>query len=71
MPRKIGKTGKQKSSSSAKKRARLTGSGKVRMQKAAHNHRLHPKSARQLTLGGRLMVVAGKAARTLKVLLSK
>ena len=63
------KTGKQRSHSGAKKRARVTGSGKVRMQKAAHSHRLHPKNDRQLNLGGRLLVVKGKAAKTLKKLL--
>jgi large subunit ribosomal protein L35 len=65
------KAGKQRSHSGAKKRVRTTGSGKVRVQKAAHNHRLHPKNDRQLNLGGRLLVVKGKAAKTLKKLLSK
>jgi large subunit ribosomal protein L35 len=64
------KTGKQRSHSGAKKRVRITGSGKVRMQKAAHSHRLHPKNDRQLNLGGSLQVVTGKAAKTLKSMLS-
>lgn len=64
------KPGKKKTHSGAKKRTRLTGSGKVRMQKAAHNHRLHPKNDRQLNLGGRLLEVEGKQAKTLKHLLS-
>ena len=64
------KPGKKRTHSGAKKRAKVTGSGKVRMQKAAHNHRLHPKNDRQLNLGGRLLVVAGKQAKTLKNLLT-
>lgn len=64
------KTGKQKTHSGAKKRVQTTGTGKVRVLKAAHNHRLHPKNDRQLNLGGRLKVVTGKAGRNLKQLLS-
>ncbi len=64
------KPGKKKTHSGAKKRAKVTGAGKVRMQKAAHNHRLHPKNDRQLNLGGQLQVMEGKQAKTLKHLLS-
>jgi len=64
------KPGKKKTHSGAKKRVSVTSSGKVRMQKAAHNHRLHPKNDRQLNLGGRLLEVEGKQATTLKHLLS-
>ncbi len=64
------KTGKRKTHSGAKKRVKITGTGKMRVQKAAHNHRLHPKSSRQLNLGGRLKVVTGKAAKSLKQVLS-
>lgn len=46
------KTGKQRSHSGAKKRAIKTSTGKVMVQKAAHNHRLDPKNKRQLTQGG-------------------
>lgn len=38
---------KMKSNSSAKKRFRLTGSGKVRRSKAFHNHCLEHKSAKR------------------------
>ncbi|MBT4384504.1 50S ribosomal protein L35 [Candidatus Peregrinibacteria bacterium] len=69
MPAKA-KTGKQRTHGGAKKRVRLTGTGKVRMQKAGCRHRLHPKNDRQLNLGGRLLVVEGKAAKTLKTMLS-
>jgi ribosomal protein L35 len=64
------KVGKQKVHRGAKKRTRITSKGKVRMMKAAHNHRLHPKNDRQLNLGGRMQVITGKAARTLKSMLS-
>ena len=64
------KTGKQKTHSGAKKRTKTTGSGKVMVQKAAHNHRLHPKNDRQLNLGGRRKQVQGKAAKNMKTLLS-
>ena len=64
------RAGKQKVHRGAKKRTRLTSKGKVRMMKAAHNHRLDPKNDRQLNLGGRMLVIGGKAARNLKTLLS-
>lgn len=48
----MGKVGKQKTHSGAKKRSDITGTGKVRMSKAAHRHRLSQKSARQKNLGG-------------------
>lgn len=48
----MGKVGKQKTHSGAKKRTDRTGTGKVRMEKAAHRHRLSQKDARQKNLGG-------------------
>lgn len=48
----MGKVGKQKTHSGAKKRTDITGTGKVRMEKAAHRHRLSQKSSRQKNLGG-------------------
>lgn len=48
----MGKVGKQKTHSGAKKRTDITGTGKVRMEKAAHRHRLSQKSARQKNMGG-------------------
>jgi large subunit ribosomal protein L35 len=38
---------KQKTTSAAKKRVKLTGSGKMMLQKAAKNHLLSSKSTRQ------------------------
>ncbi len=46
------KAGKQRSHSGAKKRTKLSATGKVMVQKAAHNHRLNPKNKRQLAQGG-------------------
>ncbi|MFA6023978.1 MAG: bL35 family ribosomal protein [Candidatus Gracilibacteria bacterium] len=48
----MGKVGKQKTHSGAKKRTDRTGTGKIRMEKAAHRHRLSQKSSRQKNLGG-------------------
>jgi len=63
------KPGKRKTHSGAKKRMRVTGTGKVRMQKGAHNHRLHPKNKRQLNLGGSLMSLSAGDASNMKKLL--
>lgn len=48
----MGKVGKQKTHSGAKKRTSITGTGKVRMEKAAHRHRLNQKATRQKKMGG-------------------
>ena len=61
--------GKQKTRSAAKKRVKVTASGKFRMQKAAHNHRLNPKNKRQLTEGGRLITVPKGEAKKLKAMM--
>lgn len=61
---------KQKTHSGAKKRAKKTGSGKIRIQKAAHSHRLYPKNKRQKNLGGSKIVAAKGDAKTLKKMLN-
>ena len=61
---------KQKTHSGAKKRVKKTGSGKIRFQKAAHSHRLHPKNKRQKNLGGSKIVVAPGEAKKLEKLLN-
>lgn len=50
--------GKQKTSSSAKKRIRFTGSGTPAHEKAAHNHLLQQKSKRQKRLAKKIVKVA-------------
>ena len=61
---------KQKTHSGAKKRIKVTGSGKLRMQRAAHNHRLNPKNKRQKNLGGRTMdISSGDAKRMKKIII--
>lgn len=61
---------KQKTHSGAKKRVKKTGSGKIRMQKAAHSHRLHPKNKRQKNLGGSRMAVGKGDSKNMKKLLN-
>ncbi len=53
---------KQKTKSAAKKRVKLTGSGKIMLQKAARNHLLSSKSKRQKKVS-RLGVEAPKGLR--------
>jgi len=66
---KPGKTGKQKSLSAAKKRIKKTGSGKLAIEKCAHNHLLLQKSKRQKAKADKPIVLAkGDAARMHKVL---
>lgn len=62
------KTGKQRSSSSAKKRIKRTGKGRFAHEKAAHNHLLQQKSKKQKRLAGRTLIVDGYG-KTLKRLL--
>jgi len=57
---------KQKTHSGAKKRVKITGSGKLRMQKAAHNHRLNPKNKRQKNLGGSTLSVSSADMKRMK-----
>jgi large subunit ribosomal protein L35 len=63
------KPGKQRTHSGARKRATVTGSGKIRMQKAAHSHRLNQKATRQKTMGGRQSVVHKSDEKRFKALL--
>jgi len=63
------KVGKLRTSKSARKRVAKTARGKVMVQKAAHSHRLFPKSARQKNLGGRRKMVKGADAKKMATLL--
>lgn len=65
------KVGKQRTHAGTKKRATVTGSGKIRMQKAAHSHRLNQKATRQKTMGGRQTVVDKADEKRFKALLWK
>ena len=53
--------GKIKTSSSAKKRIKRTGTGAFAHEKAAHNHLLQQKSKRQKRLAGRSLKVKAYA----------
>lgn len=59
---------KQKSHSGAKKRVRLTGSGKVAVKRRGRNHLLQQKNKRQKRLN-RTLVVDGVDRKTLTSLL--
>lgn len=65
----LGKVGKQKNHGGAKKRSDRTGTGKIRMGKAAHRHRLTQKSSGQKNLGGRKSVIHKTDEGRLKALL--
>lgn len=67
--RKIGKTGKQRTHGGAKKRTDRTGTGKIRMEKAAHKHRLTQKAARQKNLGGSKSVIHKSDEKRLRAIL--
>jgi len=53
------KPGKRKTSSSAKKRFKITGTGAFAHEKPAHNHLLQQKSKKQKRLAGRSIIVKG------------
>jgi len=63
---KIGKVGKQKTKSTAKKRIGKTGSGKLRIGKASHNHLLLQKSTRQKNKARKNGLVENSEVKTLK-----
>lgn len=63
------KIGKQKIHRGAKKRTDRTGTGKIRMEKAAHKHRLGQKSARQKNLGGSKNIIDKTDTKRLESLL--
>lgn len=70
MPVRPGKTGKQKTSSAAKKRFRQTASGKIVHNRAGHGHLLMQKSSRSKTEFGKIQVLApGDASRISKITL--
>ena len=61
---------KQKTHSGAKKRFKVTGSGKVRKQQSGMRHNLEVKSARRKARLNRDKVVAPADAKVIKKLLS-
>ncbi len=63
------KPGRQKSNSSAKKRFRTTGKGKLMNAKAAHNHLLQQKSKKQKRKAKKLIVTSKAHTKQLKKLL--
>lgn len=60
---------KQKTHKGTAKRAKRTGSGKVRMEKGSKRHLLSAKSKRQKTIGGNKNVVATGDKKRFKKLL--
>lgn len=60
---------KQKSHSGMKKRAKFTGSGKIRMEKGSKRHLLVNKSKRQKKIAGRKLVVSAADLKRFKRLL--
>lgn len=69
MPVKRGKVGRQKNRSVAKKRIRITGSGKFAVEKAAHNHLLLQKNKAKKDEASRVIVLSkGDAAQAKKML---
>ena len=61
--------GRQKTSSSAKKRFKKTGKGRFAQQKAAHNHLLQQKSKKQKRLAKQTIIASGTHTKQLKRLL--
>jgi large subunit ribosomal protein L35 len=55
---KLGKVGKKRTRSAAKKRIKKTGSGKYAIEKCAHNHLLLQKSKRQKAKASKPIVLA-------------
>jgi large subunit ribosomal protein L35 len=62
---------KQKSHSGTKKRVKLTGSGKIRMEKGSKRHLLVNKSKRQKNIGGNKVVIAKADLKRFHLLLAK
>ena len=62
------RTGKIRSSSSAKKRIRRTGKGAFAHEKASHNHLLQQKSKKQKRLAGQALKLAGYTRMTKRLL---
>ena len=63
------RTGKQKTSSSAKKRFKKTGKGQFAQQKAAHNHLLQQKSKKQKRLAKQTIIASSAYKKQLKRML--
>ncbi len=61
--------GKQKTSSTAKKRFKKTGKGQYAQQKAAHNHLLQQKSKKQKRLSKQTIITSKAHTKQLKRLL--
>ncbi|MDJ1371584.1 50S ribosomal protein L35 [Gulosibacter molinativorax] len=62
---------KQKTHSGAKKRFKITGSGKIRKQQAGMRHNLEVKSARRKARLNQDQVLAPQDAKVIKKLLGK
>ena len=62
---------KQKTHSGAKKRFKLTGSGKVKRQQANRRHYLEPKSSRLTRRLASDQIVTGGQAKVVKKMLGK
>ncbi|MBI1861120.1 MAG: 50S ribosomal protein L35 [Deltaproteobacteria bacterium] len=60
---------KMKTNSSAKKRFRVTGSGKIRRSRAYHNHKLEHKSAKRGQRLRKVVIVDPGNARSIERLL--
>lgn len=65
----MGKVGKQRTHAGAKKRSDRTATGKIRMGKAAHRHRLNQKARRQKSMGGQKSPIHASDQKRLKSLL--
>ena len=61
--------GRQKTSSSAKKRIKKTGTGQYAQQKAAHNHLLQQKSKKQKRLHKQTIITSKAHSKQLKRML--
>ncbi|MBN9154467.1 MAG: 50S ribosomal protein L35 [Microbacterium sp.] len=62
---------KQKTNSSAKKRFKVTGSGKIMKQQSGMRHHLEVKSSRQTRRLNRDEVISGNDAKNVKRLLGR
>ena len=60
------RVGKQRTVSGAKKRFKLTGSGKYKMQKVARNHLLQQKPKRAKRLARKALIAHGTHLKALK-----
>lgn len=61
--------GRQKGSSAAKKRIKITGKGRFAQQKAARNHLLQQKSKKQRRLSKKTIIVSPAHNKQLKRML--